>query len=97
MVDKVYGGKGFSPLASSSYASKANTPKKSDSGVKAQDSVDFSSVLQNATKAQETSSMKESARADRVQELKSQIEDGTYQPDLEKVASSLLPVIMQDV
>jgi negative regulator of flagellin synthesis FlgM len=96
MVDKIYSGKGFSPVGSASYASKANAVKKSDSAAKPQDSVDFSSALQSATKAQETSTMQQSARAERIQNIKSQIEDGSYQPDLEKVATSLLPVLMQD-
>ncbi len=97
MVDKIYGGKGFAPLGSVGYTAKSGTAKKTDAGAKAGDRVDFSSALQEATKAQESSSMQETARAEKIQALKSQIENGTYQPDLEKVASSLLPFIMKDV
>ncbi len=97
MVDKIYGGKGFAPLGSVGYAGKAGVTKKFDTGVKTGDRVDFSSALQEASKAQESSSMQETARAERIQALKSQIENGTYLPDLEKVASSLLPFIMKDV
>ena len=54
------------------------------------DQVQFSSVLQDVHKAQAAKTSSDSTRADRVQELKAQIADGSYKPDLEKVASSLL-------
>jgi negative regulator of flagellin synthesis FlgM len=54
------------------------------------DKVQFSSVLQDVHKAQAAKKSSDSARADRVQELKAQIADGSYRPDLDKVASSLL-------
>ncbi|MDX2494610.1 MAG: flagellar biosynthesis anti-sigma factor FlgM, partial [Desulfuromusa sp.] len=69
--------------------------KKTDSA-KTTDRVEFSSALQNATKAQATSATQETARAEKLQALKSQIENGTYKPDLEKVASSILPFILKD-
>ena len=54
------------------------------------DQVQFSSVLQDVNKAQVAKKSSDSARADRVQEIKAQIADGSYKPDLDKVASSLL-------
>lgn len=45
------------------------------------DSVQLSADVQQAS---------ESERAARVQELKAQVESGTYQPDMNKVAASLL-------
>ncbi len=95
MVDKIIGNKGFGPLGNISRAGNAGAAKKSGSAQKT-DRVDFSSALQNATKAQEVSGARETARSEKIQALKSQIENGTYQPDLDKVAASLLPFMMKD-
>lgn len=95
MVDKIIGGKGFAPLGKTNRTGHAESAKKGDSA-KRTDRVDFSSALQSATKAQATGATKETARADMIQALKGQIENGTYKPDLDKVASSLLPFILQD-
>jgi negative regulator of flagellin synthesis FlgM len=57
------------------------------------DQVQFSSVLQDVNRAQtETHNMD---RAERVAELKQQVASGSYQPDLNKVASSLLQFLME--
>ena len=95
MVDRITGNKGFGPLANIGRADKSGQTKKSDSA-KNSDRVDFSSALQNATKVQEPSAAQDAARTEKIQALKAQIENGTYKPDLEKVASSLLPFIMKD-
>jgi negative regulator of flagellin synthesis FlgM len=50
----------------------------------------FSAALQGATQAQGTCRPEDVARAARVQELKAQVANGQYQPDLTRVASSLL-------
>jgi len=95
MVERITGNKGFGPLEQINRTGKASAEKKPDSA-KNTDRVDFSSALQDATKVQTTSSTQDAARAEKVQALKAQIENGTYKPDLEKVASSLLPFIMKD-
>lgn len=95
MVDKIIGGKGFGPLGNVNRSGKAGAAKQSAAAGKT-DRVDFSSALQNASKAQATSSTQQSARAEKLQALKAQIDSGTYKPDLEKVASSLLPFILKD-
>jgi negative regulator of flagellin synthesis FlgM len=95
MVDKITGNRGFEPLGNINCTGKAGAAKKSASA-KPADRVDFSSALQNATKAQAISTTQETARAEKIQALKSQIETGAYKPDLEKVASSILPFIMKD-
>ncbi len=59
------------------------------------DQVQFSSVLQDVNKAQSETSTSQSERAARVAELKAQVADGSYSPDLEKVASSLLQFIVE--
>ena len=95
MVDKIIGGKGFAPLGNVNRTGNAGAAKKSTGTAKA-DRVDFSSALQSATKAQATGAAQETARADKIQALKAQIEDGTYKPDLDKVAASLLPFILKE-
>lgn len=95
MVDRITGNKGFGPLGQVNRTGKTGAEKKSDAA-RNRDRVDFSSALQDAAKTQATSSTLEAARAEKVQALKAQIENGTYKPDLEKVASSLLPFIMKD-
>ena len=94
MVDKI-NGKGFGPLGNINRTAKPDTAKKSGESGKA-DRVAFSSALQQASRAQETASTQEAARAEKLQALKAQIESGTYQPDLEKVAASVLPFILKD-
>ena len=96
MVDKIIGSKGFGPLGNINRAGKAADAKKSGEAGKS-DRVDFSTALQNASKVQDLSPTQETARAEKIQALKEQIQNGTYQPDLEKVASSLLPFILKDI
>ena len=95
MVDKIIGGKGFGPIGNINNAGKAGAAKKSAETAKT-DRVDFSSALQNASKAQAASSTQETAQAEKLQALKGQIESGTYKPDLNKVASSLLPFMLSE-
>ena len=95
MVDRIIGNKGFGPLANTQRSGSSGVAKKTDTA-KNSDSVNFSSALKNATRVQETVPTQESARAEKIQQLKAQIQDGTYQPDLDKVASSLLPFLMKD-
>lgn len=95
MVDSITGNKGFGPLGNINRAAKTAGAKKANAG-KATDRIDFSSALQNASKTQEASATQETARAEKLQALKSQIENGTYKPDLNKVASSIMPFLLKD-
>lgn len=95
MVDRITGTKVFGPLTNKATEVKAGQTKKSGSGSHT-DRVDFSSALNNAEQTREATTVQNSARAEKIQDLKSQIENGTYQPDLDKVAGSLLPFLMQD-
>lgn len=82
--------------------SQIGSLKKSDGaqgGIKAGatqegDQVEFSSVLQDVNKAQNAAS--DTNRTERVEELKAQVAEGSYEPDLSKVASSLLEFLMED-
>jgi len=59
------------------------------------DTVEFSTVLQDVNKAQSTSQSTGTDRAERVQELKAQIREGSYEPDLNKVSASLLQFLVE--
>jgi negative regulator of flagellin synthesis FlgM len=75
--------------------------QKTEGGKKAQakqgtDQVQFSAVLQDVNRAKESQSAMSTARAARVEELKAQIAEGSYRPDLQKVATSLLQFIVEE-
>jgi negative regulator of flagellin synthesis FlgM len=55
----------------------------------------FSSALQGASAAQAAGKVEDPVRAARVQELKAQVNSGQYEPDLNKVASSLLKFLVE--
>lgn len=74
---------------------KSQQAKKSESG-KETDQVQFSDVLQDVNRAKESDSAMSAERAAKVEELKAQIADGSYKPDLKKVASSLLQFIVEE-
>ncbi|MDR2550743.1 MAG: flagellar biosynthesis anti-sigma factor FlgM [Desulfobulbus sp.] len=57
--------------------------------------VSFASALQGASMTQETGRTGDAERAARVQELKTQVASGQYEPDLNKVASSLLRFLVE--
>jgi len=59
------------------------------------DTVQFSSVLQEVNTAQATNPSASTERAEKVQELKAQIQNGSYEPDLQKVSSSLLQFLVE--
>ncbi len=60
-----------------------------------QDKVQFSSVLQDVNKAKAVTQGNDVERAERVQQLKEQIKDGSYEPDLKKVSASLLQFLVE--
>lgn len=60
----------------------------------AEEKVQFSSVLQDVNKAQASGSTADAARAERISQLKAQVQSGSYQPDLKKVSTSLLQFLM---
>ncbi len=95
MVDRIIGGKGYGPLNGVRTPAKAE-PKKETCKTSTNDRVDFSSVLQNASQAQEVSSSQASAHTEKLQSLKGQIASGQYRPDLEKVAERMMKFIIED-
>jgi len=72
---------------------KASSESKSVSS--GEDTVQFSSVLQEVNKAQSASPSNSTERAEKIAELKAQIQNGSYEPDLQKVSSSLLQFLVE--
>jgi len=85
---------GLGQIGSINKTGKSQTDSKTGS-TRESDQVQFSSVLQGVNKAQ-AGADENSARAERVTELKEQIANGSYAPDLNKVASSFLQFLMED-
>lgn len=79
-------------IGSLKKSAQAQGGKKS-SGTQDAAQVEFSSVLQDVNKAQMTTD--NSSRTAKVEELKAQVANGSYEPDLSKVASSLLQFLME--
>mgnify|MGYP001552336083 CR=1 FL=1 len=72
---------------------KPSTDKSTESSQA--DKVEFSSVLQDVKKANAAQESAQAKRAERVEQLKAQIADGSYKPDLDKVASSLVQYLTE--
>lgn len=89
MTDKINFGKGFGPIGGLSGPRKTAADKPGASKTPA-DRVDFSSVLQEVSRNKELQATSSPERAQKLAALKGQIDNGTYRPDLEKVAASLL-------
>jgi len=63
--------------------------------IESKDSIPFASTLQGAIMTQGASKTDDAQRIARVQELKAQVASGLYEPDLNKVASSLLRFLVE--
>jgi negative regulator of flagellin synthesis FlgM len=61
-----------------------------------EDKVQFSSVLQDVNKAKAAEQNGSTERAARVQQLKAQVAEGSYEPDLQKVSASLLQFLVEE-
>jgi negative regulator of flagellin synthesis FlgM len=73
---------------------KADTAKTADTSKS--DQVEFSSVLKGVHETNASQNAEAAERAARVQELKEQVASGSYQPDINKVASSLLQFLVEN-
>ncbi len=92
MSVEFYGIGNLGQIGSIKKGEKAHPDTKAGS-IQGGDQVQFSSILQDVHNAQSAAS---NNRSDKVSELKSQIADGSYQPDLNKVASNLLQFLMEE-
>lgn len=95
MTNKIYGNNGTGPISGLGGVRKPQSAKAQEQE-KVGDRVDFSSVLQQVNRARETAGTTETQRMDKVQELKAQIAQGSYKPDLDKVAESLMKYIVEE-
>ena len=89
MTDKIGFGKGLGPIGTLSAPRKAAGIKPGDAKSPA-DRVDFSAVLQEVSKTQVVQETAGAGRAQKLAALREQVANGTYRPDLEKVADSLV-------
>lgn len=90
MNNKIFGGNGIGPMEGIQRAKQLEKAKASTG------QSDFASSLQEAGKANAAASPQSTERAQKLAALKAQIESGSYQPDLEKVAESLLKFIARE-
>lgn len=95
MTDKIDFGKSIGPIGGLNKSRKVET-SKAEAGKAPTDRVNFSSVLQEVNKTRETSTTANVERAQKVAALKAQVQNGSYRPDLEKVASSLLAFLSNE-
>ena len=72
-----------------------NTQVDKTNKTSGEDTVQFSSVLQDVHKAQTATRPDNMERTERIQEIKQQIADGSYEPDLKKVSASLLQFLVE--
>ncbi|EAT15835.1 flagellar biosynthesis anti-sigma factor FlgM [Desulfuromonas acetoxidans] len=80
----------------SSVLQQAGQTQETAAPLKAQPLEGLNAPLLNAPAyVQDVNETQETARAAKVEELKAQIADGSYQPDLKKVAGSLLKFIAE--
>lgn len=93
MSVEFFGVGGLGQIGSLKKSEQAHGGKKTG-GAQDGDQVEFSSVLNDVHNAQ--SAPEDSSRTERVAELKAQVANGSYEPDLNKVATSLLQFLMEE-
>ena len=86
------GASNLGQIGSLKKGGNAQTEKKTGS-TQGADQVEFSSVLQDVHKAQAGNN---SDRTEKIEALKSQIAEGSYAPDLNKVSANLLQFLMEE-
>lgn len=93
-IKNIYGPPGVVPPAAAKGVQKAKTAKADQAAPT--DRVEFSAVLQQVGRPGEVSATAAAQRAQKVAELKAQVASGNYQPDLTKVAASLLQFMTEE-
>ncbi|MCF8031313.1 MAG: flagellar biosynthesis anti-sigma factor FlgM [Desulfohalobiaceae bacterium] len=86
---KISGEEMFRVLQGLKQQNRMRQAERSDSSSNSE-KVDFSSELQQANKSGEVSKAMDPERAAKLESLKQQISEGSYDPDMKDVASSLL-------
>ena len=95
MTVEFFGVRGFGPIGPNGKISRPGEAQKPNK-TGGTEAASFSSTLQGANETKSVSATGETDRAARVQELKNQVANGTYEPDLNKVASSLLKFLVEE-
>lgn len=93
MTVNFFGIPGRGQIGSLNIGQTGETQKTNKSDSKS--SISFSSALEGATASQANGKVEDAERTARVQELKAQVANGEYDPDLNKVASSLLKFLVE--
>jgi len=75
---------------SGTKGAQQTTGAQKSAKAEAKESAKFSSTLETATASTAAKETQDTERSARVNELKAQIQNGSYNPDLTKVASALL-------
>jgi len=94
MTVEFFGVRGMGQIGGLNKISRPGEAQKS-AKTEGKEGTSFSSALQGATATQAAGKAEDPERAARVQELKAQVASGQYQPDLGKVASSLLKFLVE--
>ncbi len=95
MTVEFFGVRGFGSIGTGNKISPQNGTQKSNKSENTGEA-SFSSALQGANGTQATGASGNTDRASKVQELKEQVANGSYEPDLNKVASSLLKFLVEE-
>ncbi len=95
MTVEFFGVRGFGPIGTNGKISRPGEAQKSNK-TEGAEGASFSSALHGAKGTQTTAATEDTNRAARVQELKQQVSNGSYEPDLNKVASSLLKFLVEE-
>ncbi len=88
-------GVGGPPNVGAAKKSLKTEPGKTADSSKS-DQVEFSSVLKDVHETGDSQSAEAAKRAARVEELKQQVASGSYEPDIQKVATSLLQFLVDN-
>lgn len=95
MTIKIFGDQGIGPPCGVKKTPKKQTSMETGKTQPA-DRVEFSSLLQEVSQAKETNATTNTEWSEKVQILKEQIASGNYNPDLHKVAASLLRFLVEE-
>ena len=93
MTVEFFGVRGFGQLGGINKTSRPGDTRKTDKAEKDQGA--FSTALEGASEVQASAQTADPERAARIEALKEQVAAGTYEPDLNRVASSLLKFLVE--
>ncbi len=94
MVVEFFGVGGINQLGGTRKPDRPENTQKADKAEKK--GTKFSSAIKDQNDVQSPEESMAAARAEKVRALKEQVANGTYQPDLDKVAASILKFVVED-